>query len=195
MEAWVRSTLPHVAATSSCVIVFAGETLARLSGGTVPAPVHYVNETHVGRARYSMPFFLRCHPDGVLPDRASGSPVGGTSLPAGAARPEGVAHTEQGSAALPATSANSEGDADTGASVTPGGVGTGPPSHVAQGVEENGRPSRLSATRRQPETVRAFLEGHVHVVNHWLRDRHRLYTGSDLSVPASWPMTPPGSDF
>ena len=48
------------------LIVFAGETLAFLTGGRIRAPVHYVDERFPGKPRISMPFFLRAKPEAEL---------------------------------------------------------------------------------------------------------------------------------
>ena len=49
------------------ITIFAGEQLALLSGGRIPAPIHRVPPTSSdAHTRYSMPFFARARPDAML---------------------------------------------------------------------------------------------------------------------------------
>mmetsp|Transcript_27467 Transcript_27467/g.42879 ORF Transcript_27467/g.42879 Transcript_27467/m.42879 type:complete len:159 (+) Transcript_27467:83-559(+) len=47
-------------------VLFAGETLGRLTGGKIRAPLHYVDERILGVPRISFPFFMRARPDALI---------------------------------------------------------------------------------------------------------------------------------
>lgn len=49
------------------VFVFAGETMAQLTKGSLLAPLHFVDERTPTKPRFSMPFFLRARQRSVLP--------------------------------------------------------------------------------------------------------------------------------
>lgn len=65
--AWARCEADAQSAPEQCdALCFAGETLALLTGGRIPAVIHRVTMAPAARERFSMPFFARARPDAML---------------------------------------------------------------------------------------------------------------------------------